>query len=78
MLCEGMFPSARSLENKEGEEEERRLMYVAITRARDELYLSYPLIRSSQGGGDLMQMPSRFLKEIPDALVESWSLRPYA
>ena len=78
MLCEGMFPSARSLENREGEEEERRLMYVAITRARDELYLSYPLIRSSQGGGDLMQMPSRFLKEIPDALVESWNLRPFA
>ncbi len=42
MLCDGLFPSARSLESADGEEEERRLMYVAITRARNELYLSYP------------------------------------
>src|ERR1041385_5798530 len=42
MLCDGMFPSARSMESVEGEEEERRLFYVAITRARDEVYLSYP------------------------------------
>jgi len=39
--------------------------------------LSYPLMRSSPGGGDLMQMSSRFLKEIPDTLVETWNLRPY-
>ncbi len=77
MLCEGMFPSARSLETGEGEEEERRLMYVAITRARNELYLSYPLLRSGTGSGDMMQMPSRFLKEIPQTLVESWNLRPF-
>jgi DNA helicase-2/ATP-dependent DNA helicase PcrA len=79
MLCDGFFPSARSMESVEGEEEERRLFYVAITRARDELYLSYPLIRATQGyGGDAMQLPSRFLKEIPSELVEEWSLRPYA
>ena len=78
MLCDGLFPSARSLESVEGEEEERRLFYVAITRARDELYLSYPLIRATQGyGGDAMQQPSRFLKEIPPELVEEWSLRTY-
>jgi superfamily I DNA/RNA helicase len=54
MLCDGMFPSARSMESEEGEEEERRLFYVAITRAKNELYLSYPLIRASFGnsGGD--------------------------
>src|SRR5208337_2662132 len=40
MLCDGMFPSKRSLEGKEGEEEERRLFYVAITRAKNELYLT--------------------------------------
>jgi DNA helicase-2/ATP-dependent DNA helicase PcrA len=78
MLCEGLFPSDRSLENKEGEEEERRLFYVAITRARNELYLSYPLIRAGYGtGGDLLQHPSRFLREIPTELVEEWNLRPY-
>jgi DNA helicase-2/ATP-dependent DNA helicase PcrA len=49
MLCDGLFPSARSLESPEGEEEERRLFYVAITRARQELYLSYPLIPFTQG-----------------------------
>ena len=43
MLCDGLFPSARSMESGEGEEEERRLFYVAITRARNELYLCYPL-----------------------------------
>src|SRR4030095_7752507 len=76
MLCDGLFPSARSIESPEGEEEERRLFYVAITRARDELYLSYPLIRAAQGyGGDAMQLPSRFLKEIPTELIEEWQLR---
>jgi len=78
MLCDGLFPSARSLESVEGEEEERRLMYVAITRARNELYLSYPLIRSTPGGGgDFMQRPSRFLEEIPKGLLEEWNLKAY-
>ena len=49
MLCDGLFPSARSIENAEGEEEERRLFYVAITRAQDELYLSYPVVRGGFG-----------------------------
>jgi DNA helicase-2/ATP-dependent DNA helicase PcrA len=79
MLCEGLFPSARSLESADGEEEERRLMYVAITRARNELYLCYPLIRASYGGsGDSLQHPSRFLQEIPEELLDVWNLRPYA
>jgi len=78
MLCDGLFPSSRSIESVDGEEEERRLFYVAITRARDELYLSYPLIRATQGyGGDAMQLPSRFLKEIPPELIDEWSLRTY-
>jgi DNA helicase-2/ATP-dependent DNA helicase PcrA len=77
MLCDGMFPSARSLDNLEGEEEERRLFYVAITRARNELYLSYSLIRATGNTGDMMQQPSRFLGEIPKELVEEWNLRTY-
>jgi DNA helicase-2/ATP-dependent DNA helicase PcrA len=78
MLCDGMFPSAHSMESSEGEEEERRLFYVAITRAKNELYLCYPLIRASFGnsGGDGMQQPSRFLSEIPGDLLNQWNLRP--
>jgi DNA helicase-2/ATP-dependent DNA helicase PcrA len=76
MLCDGLFPSARSLETPEGEEEERRLMYVAITRARNELYLCYPIIRASYGSDDFMQQPSRFLEEIPKDLIEEWNLKP--
>jgi DNA helicase-2/ATP-dependent DNA helicase PcrA len=78
MLCDGLFPSERSLAADEGEEEERRLMYVAITRARNELYLSYPLMRAGYGGsGERLQQPSRFLEEIPGDLVEEWNLRPF-
>jgi DNA helicase-2/ATP-dependent DNA helicase PcrA len=77
MLCEGMFPAARSLNDADGEEEERRLMYVAITRARNELYLSYPLIRMMAGNsGDAMQQPSRFLGEIPKEMLDEWDLKP--
>jgi len=74
-LTDGMFPSTRSLETRDSIEEERRLFYVAITRARDELYLTYPHMRLSGGFGDIFQRPSRFLKEIPDQLVEDWQIR---
>jgi DNA helicase-2/ATP-dependent DNA helicase PcrA len=73
-LTDGMFPSSRSLETRDAIEEERRLFYVAITRARDELYLSYPHMRLNAGFGDVFQRPSRFLKEIPDALLEDWQV----
>jgi DNA helicase-2/ATP-dependent DNA helicase PcrA len=78
MLCDGLFPSARSLESVEGEEEERRLFYVAITRAKNELCLCYPLVRFAHGqGGDTLHPPSRFLGEIPKELVEQWNLRTF-
>jgi DNA helicase II / ATP-dependent DNA helicase PcrA len=73
MLCDGLFPSARSLDSRESEEEERRLFYVAVTRARDELHLSYPLIRLTGPGGDAQQQPSRFLSELPRELLEEWN-----
>ncbi len=78
MLCDGLFPSSRSMESDEGEEEERRLFYVAITRAKSELYLSFPLMRASfsNSGGDGMQRPSRFLSEIPGDLLNKWNLKP--
>jgi len=74
-LTDGMFPSARSLDTRDALEEERRLFYVAITRARDELYLTFPHMRLSGGYGDVFQRPSRFLKEIPNTLVEDWQVR---
>jgi DNA helicase-2/ATP-dependent DNA helicase PcrA len=74
-LTDGMFPSSRSLDTRDALEEERRLFYVAITRARDELYLTYPHMRLSGGYGDVFQRPSRFLQEIPNQLVEDWQVR---
>jgi DNA helicase-2/ATP-dependent DNA helicase PcrA len=75
MLCDGMFPSGHATEDMERLEEERRLFYVAITRARNRLYLSYPLYRMASGfGGDGHQSPSRFLSDIPRALLEEWNL----
>jgi DNA helicase II / ATP-dependent DNA helicase PcrA len=74
-LTDGMFPSSRSLDTRDALEEERRLFYVAITRARDELYLTYPHMRLNAGYGDVFQRPSRFLKEIPNKLVEDWQVR---
>jgi DNA helicase-2/ATP-dependent DNA helicase PcrA len=75
MLCEGAFPSARSIEALDGEEEERRLLYVAVTRARSQLYLTYPLLRVTAGSAELLQKPSRFLSEIPRDLIEEWNLK---
>ncbi len=61
-LADGLFPIRRSIE--EGNlDEERRLFYVAVTRAKDELYLSYPLI-SPQGGPPLRPRPSRFVETL--------------
>jgi ATP-dependent DNA helicase UvrD/PcrA len=73
-LTDGMFPSSRSLDTRDALEEERRLFYVSITRARDELYLTFPHMRLSGGYGDVFQRPSRFLKEIPNRLVEDWQV----
>jgi len=74
-LTDGMFPSSRSLDTRDALEEERRLFYVAVTRARDELYLTYPQMRLSGGYGDVFQRPSRFLQEIPNELLEDWQVQ---
>ena len=74
-LTDGMFPSSRSLDTRDALEEERRLFYVSITRARDELYLTFPQMRLSGGYGDVFQRPSRFLKEIPNTLIEDWQVQ---
>jgi len=70
-LADGMFPSSRSLQTTANEEEERRLFYVAVTRAKDHLYLIYPLLRNNVGYyGDMFQKPSRFINELPEHCTE--------
>ena len=69
-LTEGMFPGSRSLEKPDALEEERRLFYVAVTRGRDHLHLTYPLVRLNSNYGDPFQRRSRFLAELPTHLLD--------
>ena len=66
-LEEGLFPHEQSALEKDGLEEERRLAYVAITRARKRLYLSFAQTRMLHGQ-TRYSLPSRFLEEIPEGL----------
>ena len=78
-LADGRFPSAPALRDPEGEEEERRLFYVAATRARDELYLCYPLVHEERDRARILMKPSRFLDELPTRPAppyEKWSIEP--
>ncbi|MDR2463440.1 MAG: UvrD-helicase domain-containing protein [Verrucomicrobiales bacterium] len=75
MLCDGLFPSGRATENADGEEEERRLFYVAVTRAQQELYLLHPQIRSNANYGETWQKPSRFLSDFPRDLCNVWTIK---
>ncbi|MDT8386719.1 MAG: DNA helicase II [Thiogranum sp.] len=72
-LEEGLFPHQRSVEEPGRLEEERRLCYVGITRARKRLYLSHAESRRLFGS-DSFSIPSRFISELPPALVEE--IRP--
>jgi DNA helicase-2/ATP-dependent DNA helicase PcrA len=76
-LTDGMFPNSRVIENdqdNQGLEEERRLFYVSVTRAKDELYLTYPLIWPNSHSGNVLQKPSRFLADFPREFVEEWNV----
>ncbi len=55
-----------------GEEEERRLFYVAVTRAKQELYLVFPVMARDRGGLDVLMEPSRFIRELPPDSYEKW------
>jgi DNA helicase II / ATP-dependent DNA helicase PcrA len=67
-LEEGLFPHNRALDDEKELEEERRLAYVGITRAKRRLFLSHAWRRATWGGGG-MSIPSRFLLEIPAELM---------
>ncbi len=70
-LVEESFPNARALDEEEGLEEERRLFYVAVSRAQDELYLIYPQMLDRRGRMSVqLATPSRFLTELDETLSE--------
>ena len=78
-LTDGMFPNKRAVDESgvEGMEEERRLFYVAVTRAEDELYLTYPEYWPKAYSGDQFQTPSSFLGECAEDLMEIWNVSPF-
>jgi DNA helicase-2/ATP-dependent DNA helicase PcrA len=73
-LSEGRFPSYRSVVTPEGLEEERRLFYVAVTRAKNEVALVYPMLARDRYGVDVILEPSRFVKELPAETYERWTV----
>lgn len=71
---EGMFPSGQSYESIDALEEERRLMYVASTRAKQNLFVSYPMHIFDRMQGVTISKPSRFIEGISEELAEEWLL----
>lgn len=74
--AEGRFPNPRAIEDG-GLEEERRLFYVAATRAMDELYLCYPLLAFDKQIGQIILRPSRFISELDGGSYEEWRIADY-
>src|SRR2546426_1028288 len=68
-MVDGRFPSYHNLHDTEEVEEERRLLYVAVTRAKDNLYLSYPIDIYDRAAGMVLGQPSRFVQDLPETLL---------
>jgi DNA helicase II / ATP-dependent DNA helicase PcrA len=73
-IVDGKFPSVYSFVADEDLEEERRLFYVAVTRAKRHLYLTYPINVFDKGSGMLLSKPSRFLDPVSPALLDQLAL----
>jgi DNA helicase-2/ATP-dependent DNA helicase PcrA len=69
---DGRFPATRAALNDEAMEEERRLMYVACTRAKSHLFITYPINIYDRESGLVLSKPSRFIADMPDALLDTW------
>ena len=69
---EGRFPVTRAALNEETMEEERRLMYVACTRAKENLFITYPINVYDRESGLVLSKPSRFISDLPENLLEGW------
>ncbi|MBT3350589.1 MAG: ATP-dependent helicase [Nitrospinaceae bacterium] len=73
-LTDSHFPLQRALADPDGEEEERRLFYVGLTRTKDELHMCYPMLESDSRRMGVFSRLSRFVSELPEELYERWSL----
>jgi DNA helicase-2/ATP-dependent DNA helicase PcrA len=73
-LVDGRFPTDFSINTQEDLEEERRVLHVAVTRAKDEIYLITPQFYHNRSQSLIMMKPSRFLMELPDDLTEPMEL----
>ena len=73
-VVDGRFPSAYSFVSQGELEEERRLFYVAVTRAKRHLYLTYPINVYDKSTGLVLSKPSRFLDEVAAGLLDTWAL----
>ncbi|MFH1847804.1 MAG: ATP-dependent helicase [Candidatus Omnitrophota bacterium] len=73
-LCDGQFPHPKSIDNPAQFEEERRLFYVAVTRAKDQLYLTHPMTRFDYNYGTVITRPSVFLQELGPRTHEKWEI----
>ena len=73
-LVDGRFPSAYSFVTEEELEEERRLLYVAVTRAKQHLYLTYPMNVYDKATSSVLSKPSRFLDGVPGSCLETLAL----
>lgn len=71
---DGRFPSAYSFNSEEEMDEELRLMYVAATRAKNNLYITYPVDMYDYSMNMVLSKPSRFLDNIPDDILEVWDI----
>ncbi len=71
---DGKFPSMYATDDDEAIEEERRLMYVACTRAKENLYVTYPMNVYDRETGKIFTKPSRFIEVVPPELFERWNL----
>ncbi len=69
---EGRFPNMRAASNDDAMEEERRLMYVACTRAKEHLFITYPINVYDRESGLVLSKPSRFIAGLPENLLEAW------
>ncbi len=73
-LYDGALPSTYSLSDLDAVEEERRILHVALTRAKDHLYITYPVLSPEGRKGRYFQRVSRFLEKIPADMYEKWEL----